>query len=133
MNTTPSWRVLLSFTTVFLLGGITGAAIMRTTQRGLHPTTNIERDWAQREQANLERRLKLRSDQLVQLQPILAQTADMMRQVKVQTARQIADLMKQNSAQVIKLLDDTQKKEFEILIKERQAQIGKPLVDSKTP
>lgn len=133
MNTKITWKVTLSFIALFLLGGLSGASLLRVAQSAAHPAANLERDWAQREEQSLEKRLKLRPEQIAQLKPILAETANKMRQVKLETARQLAETMKQNSGQVVRLLDEEQKTEFERLIKERQAKVAKTLDPAKAP
>jgi hypothetical protein len=124
MNTRSSWIVPLSLVALFLLGAISGAGLMRAFQRLPHLRVAVERDWARSEEQALRKSLKLRPEQVVALQPILAQTASRMRQVKLETVRQIAELIRQNSTQVLPLLDEEQKRDFERLIKERQARVA---------
>lgn len=125
MNTAFSWKVALSLVALFVLGGISGASLVRAAHRPSRTVGAVERDWARAETKTLGKRLRLRPEQTARLQPILAQTASRMRQVRLETARRIADLIRQNSGQVMDVLDAEQKKEFEQLIRERQSRVSR--------
>jgi hypothetical protein len=56
------------------------------------------------------------------LRPVIGETANAMRLVRVDTARQLASLIRRNSDQVSRELDAEQKQLFDNLIQERKAQ-----------
>jgi hypothetical protein len=126
MNITTPWKIVVSLICLFLLGVATGATILHTLQQRVKGHVVPERDWATRELRVLEARLELQPLQVERLRPVLSETAQDMRQVRMATARQLAELIHRNSSQVLLLLNDAQKKRFQDLINERQIVQDKP-------
>lgn len=122
MKTYRPIKVIVCLVAIFLLGSAAGAMLMHVLNQRAASHQPLERDWAERELHTLQKRLQLRPDQVTALRPAFAETANAMRQVRLDTVRQLAELIRRNSAQVALQLDTEQKKFFDTLIQERQAQ-----------
>jgi hypothetical protein len=122
MKTRSIVKVIGCLVAIFLLGSATGAMLMHLFDQRTAGQRQLERDWAERELHTLKTRLKLRPEQVETLRPVIGETANAMRLVRVDTARQLASLIRRNSDQVSRELDAEQKQLFDNLIQERKAQ-----------
>ena len=122
MKTYRHLQVIGCLVAIFLLGFAAGAMLMHVMDQRAASHRQLERDWAERELDTLQTHLQLRPEQVETLRPVLAETANAMRLVRVDTARQLASLIRRNSDQVSRQLDADQKQLFDSLIQERQAQ-----------
>ncbi len=116
-----SWKIIASLSAIFVLGGLSGAAI--TSALKPHRAEAIENKWAGRTLEEYRERLKLTPGQIAKLRPEFEKTGAELRSVRQETVEKLRAIIKANSSLVMRELTPNQRETFKQLLEERRAHV----------
>ena len=119
MNQPAPWKTIAFTTTIFLLGGIAGAAIAFGLARHISPRPPFIHDMSQHLQSRLETKLELTPEQLQKVQPAIAKVSAEMQALHAETMKRGSKVMDDFYTTITNALTTGQMQKLEELKKAR--------------
>jgi Spy/CpxP family protein refolding chaperone len=119
MTKSPSWKVVLYATLIFVAGLCIGVLADPLVQRTfLRPPTPAE--MSRHILARLQRRLSLTPEQTAQIKPLVEQTSSDVEAIRLATTKQVSDRIAETNSKIAVFLTPEQKAKLDQMEAERR-------------